>query len=69
MREDQFEILLKAIDDIKDSVESLKGANAEGRYGRNLRDVFDEISSVESSVSSVQTAINELKSSIDKLSR
>lgn len=69
MREDQFEILLKAIDDIKDSVESLKGANADGKYGRNLSDVVDEISSVESSVSGVHTAINELKSNIDKLSR
>lgn len=69
MKDDQFEVLLKAINEIKDSVESLKGANSSGRHGGTLADICGEVSSVESSVSSVQTAVEELKGSIEKLSR
>ncbi|BBE20659.1 hypothetical protein AQPE_4881 [Aquipluma nitroreducens] len=69
MTEDQFDILLNAINEIRDSVESLKGARYDGSHGHDLSDISGEISSVESSIGNVQIAIEELNRNVRKLNR
>lgn len=69
MTDDQFDILLNAINEIRDSVESLKGVSKNGSKTRDLSDVYYKVDSVETSSDSVKTAIDELKSSVEKLSR
>lgn len=69
MTDDQFDILLKAINEIRDSVESLKGVSKNGSKTHDLRDVYFEVGSVITSSDSVKTAIEELNRSVEKLSR
>lgn len=61
MTQEQFELLLSAIRELKDSVESLKGTSPNGHNSKTIRSVCDEIDTV-------NTSIDDMKSSIDKLS-
>jgi len=61
MTQEQFELLLAAIRELKDTVESLKGTSPNGHNSKTIRNVCDEIDSV-------NTSIDDMKSSIEKLS-
>lgn len=60
MTNEQFDILLNHLKEIKESIDSLKGEpNSKHKY--DLSDVYSEIFDVKSAVDSVESAIGNLR--------